>query len=152
MQNAHLKIDRLSFNLGMINCFVEMVACGVKRLAISPPIRPEEYPQISKGSDRIAENFGVKSYLETSLLITDLQPAEFTAGKWSILYYEEDGIIRAYLDLKNKKEELEKAGRFQGEERKDISRAFGRLLSYPEDKIELKLTGQSYPEPFMLVD
>ena len=28
------EIDRISFELGMINCFVEMVACGVKKLAI----------------------------------------------------------------------------------------------------------------------
>ncbi len=152
MHNSHLKIDRISFNLGMINCFVEMVACGVKRLAISPPVRPEEYPVIQKGSDRVVENFGIKSYFDTSLLVTDLQPAEFTAGKWSILYYEEDGVIRAYLDLKKKKEELENSGRFHGEERKEISRAFGRLLSYPEDKIELKISGQSYPAPFVLAD
>jgi hypothetical protein len=31
-----IDIDPLSFSLGMINCFVEMVACGVKRLALSP--------------------------------------------------------------------------------------------------------------------
>jgi hypothetical protein len=152
MSNGQLKIDRISFNLGMINCFVEMVACGVKRLAISPPVRPEDYPVIRKGSERIVENFGIKSYLDTSLMVTGLQPEEFTAGKWSILYYEEDGILRAYLDLKKRKEALVKSGRFNGDERKEISRAFGRLLSYPEDKIERKLAGQSYPEPFMLVD
>lgn len=28
-------IDRVSFEIGMINCFVEMVACGVKRLALT---------------------------------------------------------------------------------------------------------------------
>lgn len=152
MKNDRLNIDRVSFNLGMINCFVEMVACGVKRLAISPPIRPEDYPATSKGSDRIVENFGVKSHLDKSMLVTDLQPAEFTAGKWSFLYYEDEGILRAYLDLKKKKDKLEKAGLYHGEERKDITRAFGRLLSYPEDKIERKIAGKSYPAPFMLID
>lgn len=149
---SHMEIDRISFNLGMINCFAEMVACGVKRLAISPPVKPEEYPVIQKGSDRIAENFRIKSYLETSLLVTDLQPAEFTAGRWSILYYEEDGVLQSYLELKKRKEDLENTGRYNGENRKEISRAFGRLLNYPEDKIEQKISGQSYPAPFMLIE
>lgn len=152
MKNNRLNIDRVSFNLGMINCFVEMVACGVKRLAISPPIRPEDYLATSTGSDLIVENFRVKSHLDKSMLVTDLQPAEFTAGKWSLLYYEDEGILRAYLDLKKKKEKLEKAGLYHGEERKDITRAFGRLLSYPEDKIERKIAGKSYPAPYMLID
>ncbi len=29
-QNKNFQIDRISFVLGMSNCFVEMVACGVK--------------------------------------------------------------------------------------------------------------------------
>ena len=40
------EIDPRSFQLGMINCFAEMVAAGVKRLAISPPLAPEEYKEI----------------------------------------------------------------------------------------------------------
>jgi hypothetical protein len=32
-------VDKVSFELGMINCFAEMVSCGVKKLAISPPLR-----------------------------------------------------------------------------------------------------------------
>jgi len=36
----NLKIDRISFQLGMINCFVEMVACGVKKIGIKPSAFP----------------------------------------------------------------------------------------------------------------
>jgi hypothetical protein len=42
MKPRDLVIDRLSFQLGMIDCFAEMVAAGVKRLAISPPLDQEE--------------------------------------------------------------------------------------------------------------
>ena len=32
-KKGNFKIDRTSFQLGMINCFAETVACGVKKLA-----------------------------------------------------------------------------------------------------------------------
>lgn len=80
-----VKLDRISFELGMINCFVEMVACGVKGLAISPPIKPQDYEIISEFSEKIVNSYGIQSYLEKSLLITDLQSSDFTNGKWSVL-------------------------------------------------------------------
>ena len=95
-----MEIDALSFQLGMINCFVEMVACGVKRLALSPPLSPEDYARLEKASEEIVQGFGVKSYLEKSLLITDLQSEDFTRGKWSILYYKRDDTLDAYSRLK----------------------------------------------------
>ena len=145
------KIDRISFHLGMINCFVEMVACGMKKLALSPPLTPDDYEKIRQNSDEIVEGFGIKSYLEKSLLITDLQSEDFTRGKSSILYYENEEVLAQYMDLKKKKKTLEQTGQYDVNARKDVSRAFMRLLSYPEDKIEEKLSGKS-PDPFVLID
>jgi len=76
-----IEIDRLSFQLGMINCFVEMVACGVKKLAISPPVSPNDYFSIKDPSEKTVRSFGIKSYLEKSLLVAGLQTADFTRGK-----------------------------------------------------------------------
>jgi hypothetical protein len=151
MTETDLKIDRISFQLGMINCFVEMVACGVKRLALSPPLSPEDYKIIKNASEEIVAGFGIKSYLETSLVETDLQPAEFTKDKWSILYYQEDSVLEEYLALKERKERLESLGGYSADIRKDTAMALGRLLSYPESKIESKIGGTA-PSPFMLID
>jgi len=148
---AGKKIDRISFQLGMINCFVEMVACGVKKLALSPPVSPEDYEVIGKASDEIVKGFGIKSYLEKSLLITGLQSEEFTKCKWSILYYEEDYILKFYLALKEKKQRFEKSGQYNKNACKEISREFGRLLSYPEDKIEEKISKDLPSTPYMFV-
>ena len=145
-----MKIDKLSFQLGMINCFAEMVACGVKKLAISPPLKPEDYEKISKFSDEIVKGFGIQSYLEKSLLITDLQSAEFTWGKWSILYYEKDDVLKQYFELKEKKQQLEKVGQYDVEARKEISREFMRLLSYPDEKIEEKLSQKNPKDPYLI--
>lgn len=144
-----IEIERISFQLGMINCFAEMVACGVKKLALSPPISPEEYPIIKKYSDRIVKGFNIQSYVEKSLLITDLQPEEFTRGKWVILYYETDTILEQYLALKQKKQELENAGAYDEPARRKISMEFGRLLSYPDEKIKEKIAENI--TPFMLI-
>lgn len=152
MEQSKIKVDKISFQLGMINCFVEMVACGVKKLAISPPISPSDYEFVGKASEEIVRGFGIEFYLEKSLLITDLQPAEFTEGKWSILYYEDDKVLEDYLALKKNKQKLEQSGRYDEKARKKISFEFGRLLSYPREKIDGKISLESLPTPFMLVD
>jgi hypothetical protein len=147
-----LKIDRISFQLGMINCFVEMVACGVKKLALSPPLLPEDYQKIQQTSERIVQGFNIKSYLERSLLVTDLQTPDFTKGKWSILYFRSNDVLENYLELKKKKEKLQAAGKYDKAARKEVSREFMRLLSYTEDVIEEKLSKTRPTSPFMLID
>ncbi len=146
------KLDRISFELGMINCFVEMVACGVKKMAISPPLTPDDYRLIELLSRKIVQAFGIKSHLDKSLLITDLQTEDFTKGKWAILYYDDDRILEAYFSLKKRKEELEHAGQYDKDNRKVISQEFMRLLSYPEDIISKKLAQETPESPFILID
>jgi hypothetical protein len=147
-----LKIDRISFQLGMINCFVEMVACGVKKLALSPPLLPEDYQKIQPASEKIVKGFNIQSYLEKSLMVTDLQTPDFTKGKWSILYFRSNDVLESYLELKKKKEKLEAAGKYDKAARKEISREFMRLLSYTEDVIEEKLSKTQPTSPFMLIE
>lgn len=145
-----MKIHRLSFQLGMINCFAEMVAAGVKRLAISPPLDPEEYEKIREASEAIVSGSGIQSWLERSLIITDLQTPEFTRGKLSILFYRDEDTLLAYQSLKERQQAQVAQGAYVGEARRQISRAFMRLLSYPEDVIEEKIRGGGTTDPFML--
>lgn len=145
-----VKIDRISFQLGMINCFAEMVACGVKRLALSPPLTPEDYERLKGASEDIACGFGIKSYSEESLLVTDLQSEDFTRGKWSILYFRNDETLEAYFDLKKKKERLEGEGFYDREARRSVSKAFMQLLSYPDDVIEQKLSQDRPKDPYIV--
>ncbi len=145
-----MTLDRRSFHLGMINCFAEMVAAGVKPLAISPPLLPEEYEELREASEAIAEGSGIRSHLETSLLVTDLQSPEFTRGRWSVLYYRDPEVLEAYRELKERQQELEAAGAYTGQARRDLSRAFMRLLGYPEQTIAAKLAAGGRDDPFVL--
>jgi len=144
------EIDTYSFQLGMINCFVEMVACGVKRMAISPPLAPDEYERIKPASEKIVREFGMLSHLEESLLVTKLQSAEFTSGKYSILYFREKKTLSEYLALKDRKQILEAEDRYDEAASETVSRDFMRLLSYPDDVIEAKLSRETSSDPFVL--
>ena len=62
-------LDRISYEIGMINCFIEMVACGVKPLAISPPIEPENLPVLEEVSRELSEGFGTKYYVDLEMMI-----------------------------------------------------------------------------------
>ena len=144
-----VKIDRLSFEIGMINCFVEMIACGVKRLALSPPLSPGDFEKIEPWSKKIVTGFGVKSWLEKSLISTDLQSEEFTAGKWVIMYYKTDDVLESYLELKKKRKRIDETEKPDPNSLKALSKDFMRLLSYPDDVIETKLSGKS-ADPYIV--
>lgn len=148
---SKLSVDRLSFQLGMINCFVEMIACGVKKLALSPPLKPEDYQAIRSASESMVKGFGIRSYLEKKLMITYLQSEEFTRNKWSVLYYKDEKILETYLELKNRQQELMDRGIYDEAAKQVISRQFMQLLSYPEDVIENKLRQTKSEQPFILV-
>ena len=145
------KVDKTSFQLGMINCFVEMIACKVKKLALSPPLQPHEYHQIKYFSERIVEGFKIKSYLEKSLMVTDLQSSDFTQGKWSIIYYADDKILETYFLLKKEQQTLLDQNNYTREARHRISIEFMELLSYPNEIIEKKLSKMEPTSPFMLI-
>ena len=150
MQNTD--IDRFSFQLGMINCFVEMVSCEVKSLALSPPLLPSDYAKLAPYSEKVVAGFGIKYYLEKSLIITDLQSEDFTSGKWSIIYYKDEEVLKKYFSLKDTKKHMEDQGDYNPEARKKVSREFMKLLSYPENIIKEKIAGKGNTSPFIIID
>jgi hypothetical protein len=132
-------IDQVSFNLGVIFAFAEMVAIDVKKMAFSLPFLPEEYDRLAKDAKKIAKGEGVKMKLEKRILATDLFPEEFTRGKWVFIIYKYPEVLKSYLHLKSKKEQLIKENNYKGKERKAIAVGLGKLLSYKMDAIREKL-------------
>ena len=132
------QIDQRSYRLGGLSTFAEMVRVGVKTLALSAAVTPEEMDALEGEAQRIARQEGVLLYRETDLIVTDLFPADVAAGKHVLLIYE-GTTLDDYLSLKERKSELVKSGSYEGEARKDIARQFGKLLSYPDSVIEEKI-------------
>ena len=137
--------DWTSFELGTIFSFCEMVKAGAKKLALGPPLKPELYEKIREGNEQIVKKFGVKTFLEKDFLVTDLFPGEAANGEWVPFYFIDDDVYEKYLALKKQKQQLVKAGTYQGAARKEIARSFGRLLSYPEWKIDELLSEPQAP-------
>jgi len=135
-------IDQNSYNLGSMTTFCEMVGAGVKQLAISPVIKPEEMDNFYKAVLPIANEFNVKIQREKDLIITDLFPADAAKGKEVILIYNGQ-TLAAYEQLKSEIAALSAKGEYSSESRLSLSRRFGRLLSYSPQKINQLLTANT---------
>ncbi len=130
--------DQNCIHVGGFSAFSEIVGLGVKTMALSAAMLPGEMDIFMPDAERIAEREGVEIYREPELLVTDLFPAEVTAGKHVILIYQ-GSTLNEYLALKEEKAALVKAGIYSGKPREEIARKFGKLLSYPDAAINEKL-------------
>jgi hypothetical protein len=135
-------IDQRSYNLGIMGGFAEVVRLGVKKLALSEVMTPEEMDNVMDDAMAIAKRNKVQMWRETDFLVTDLYPADVAEGKHVLLIYTGDTLDQ-YIALKADKAKLVAAGEYEGEAREEIARRFGRLLSYPEPVIDELLEKQS---------
>jgi len=133
--NPELVIDQRSYNLGGIGAFGEMVDAGVKKLALSAALSPENMDALIEDAARIAKRNNVEIYRENDFLVTDLFPASITEGKHVLVIYNGE-TKQEYLDLKIQKAQLVASNQYAGRSREEIARRFGAMLSYPEWKID----------------
>jgi hypothetical protein len=136
------EIDPRSYQLGIMGGFSEVVRLGVKKLALSEVMTPEEMDDVMDDAMVIAKRNKVQMWRETDFLVTDLYPADVAEGKHVLLIYTGDTLDQ-YLAIKADKAELVAAGKYEGEAREEIARRFGRLLSYPESIIDELIESQS---------
>lgn len=98
------KIDKFSYELGVMDCFCEMVAAGLKTLAMSHPCDTREerdgYLQEVKG---LCGKYGIRYYPEDEVLITDLFPEEANRDKYNYLFFRTGEVLEEYLKLKERK-------------------------------------------------
>ena len=132
MQN----LDPYSYRCGVIDCFNEMVAAGVKSLALSHPVdTQEELDALVSYAHESCRRYHTKLYPECAPLVTDLFPAGLNRGKYNILFYQADHVIEEYIRLKERKAGMMESGAYFGGNRSRLAWDYGRLLSYPEETI-----------------
>lgn len=95
-------IDHYSYECGVMDCFCEMVASGLKKLAMSHPCdtkaeRDSYLPQVK----RLCEKYGILYHPQDEALITDLFPAEANQDKYNYLFFRTQDVYETYLELKN---------------------------------------------------
>jgi len=144
-RSAENTIDRRSYVLGGIGTFAEVVDIGIKKLALSAAITPGEMDALIDDAMRIAKENNAEVYREEDFLVTDLFPEEITGGKHVLLIYK--GTTKdEYMNLKEKKKQLVQLGQYKGAAREEIARSMGKLLSYPDEKINELLSENSQSE------
>jgi catechol 2,3-dioxygenase-like lactoylglutathione lyase family enzyme len=138
-EKSESNIDQYSYDLGVVGGFSEMINSGVKRLALSAPLSPEEMDTFIIDAERIAAEHKVSVYRESDLLETGLFPSSVVSNKDVLLLFQ-GTTLDEYLSMKAEKAELEKNGAYDIEASLKISRRFGRLLSYSPRKINFLLS------------
>jgi len=127
-------VETRSFHLGMIYAFIEVVASGCKRLALSAPMTAEELHAVSAAALAIAEEYGVLTYADDDCLETRLFNPAFTRDKHVILFVADRATFDEYLALKELRARALADGSLADRE-EDIARRFGRLLSYSDEAV-----------------
>jgi len=134
-------VDKRSYNLGIVGAFSEVVRLGVKKLALSEVLPPDEMDLFYMDAKVVTDRNKVKLYIETDLLISDLYPADIASGMHVLLIFTGD-TLEKYLALKAEKNKLINSDNYTPAARHDIAIRFGRLLSYPMPVIEELIQNQ----------
>ena len=98
------KIDAFSYKLGAADCFCEMVRAGVKKIALAHPCDTrEERDSFLTEYEKLCQEYGVKMYQEDEGFLTDLFPVSLNKDRFNTIFYQDDAVLKAYLDLKAEK-------------------------------------------------
>jgi len=126
--------DRLSFCLGMVFAFAEVVGSGVKPLALSPPLDQDEFVALEEEVRRTASQFGLLVGEDRDVLTTLLFDPAFTARKAVFLLAADEAVLEDYASLKAARRRI--GARGDEQEELDLARRFGRLLGYSSEVVE----------------
>ena len=132
-------MDPYSYELGVVGGFSELINAGVKKLALSAPLTPDEMDRFMLEAEKVAARHNVLVYRESELLVTDLFPPDVASGKDVLLLYK-GSTLEQYQSLKSEKRELEETGGYNSEASIQLARRFGRLLSYSPREINRLLS------------
>lgn len=124
-----------SYHLGMIYAFTEVVASGVKPLALSPPMTKEEQIRLRNPIQVIADEYNIHLLVDEDFLKTKLFNPAFTEGKVVIHFAKEAAVLDRYKKLKETKSRKQREGKLE-EVENEIAKELGRILGYDESTIE----------------
>ncbi len=88
-------IDRRSYILGMITAFAECVSNECKKVALSPPFYPDDYPSVVSGAMTIAKDQGISMWYEENEDIPENKRLN-----WFVFYKFPD-LLDEYRKLRN---------------------------------------------------
>lgn len=135
-------VDRYSYYLGITTAFVEMVAMGCKRMALSPPYTDIELTALSVPTQQIVDEYRLAILVEPHLLITPLFPTDAAAERTVIIIARDQATIAEYQALVRQRAAAVAEQRL-ADRAEDLAWQFGRLLSYSDAAIQQLLTNHT---------
>lgn len=123
--------------VGVMECFNEVIACGVKDLALGVPVYDKKERELHiEAAKTICQERGTQYYVEDDSFLTDLFPLSLNQYKYNLVFYREEKYLEAYLSLKQRKKILLEQGLYNQDERDRLAYDFGKLLSYKDQDIQ----------------
>ncbi len=134
-EDSDWTLDPLSYAIGNFSTFAEIVDIGLKKMALSQALPPAEMDQLEREVRKRAAEWDVEIHREPDFLVTDLFPVSATEGKDVLIIYRGD-TLSEYQAMKARKAELVADGSYDATARKELAWSLGKMLSYPDAKIE----------------
>jgi len=134
-EDSDWTFDPLSYAIGNFSTFAEIVDIGLKKMALSQALPPAEMDQLEREVRKRAAEWDVEIHREPDFLVTDLFPVSATEGKDVLIIYRGD-TLSEYQALKAHKAELVADGSYDATARTELAWSLGKMLSYPDAKIE----------------
>ena len=137
------QIDSYSYHLGAADCFCEMVAAGLKPIALSHPcLSAQERDEYLDGFDELCLKYHVSYYVEDEPLITDLFPVSMNLNRYNVIFYQDKRKLYDYFWIKADKDDLVEKGLYDQQARQQIAVRYGHLLGYSDEGIQ-RLIGRN---------
>ncbi len=136
-EDSDWTLDPLSYAIGNFSTFAEIVDIGLKKMALSQALPPAEMDQLEREVRKRAAEWDVEIHREPDFLVTDLFPMSATEGKDVLIIYQGD-TLSEYQALKARKAEMVAVGSYDADPtaRRELAWSLGKMLSYPDAKIE----------------
>lgn len=129
-------IEPLSFNVGMMEAFCELVGKGAKPVALSPLFHASTLEEHVHYSELICEKYGVKSYTELHFPPSALVPDAALEDMAVILYYTDDALLNRYHAIRDAIWHAVESKGYTDALRSAKTAELERLLGYPESPEE----------------
>ncbi len=114
-------LDPVSYYMGAIEAFCEMIAGGLKAMALSAPLDPDLAAVIRDRARQSADKYGLLLAEEDHFPPSDLTPEESTRGKSLFIFFKNEDTLSAFLEAKDR-----------ASKGIEIGADLRRLLGYPD--------------------
>ncbi|MBT6036421.1 MAG: hypothetical protein HOJ34_01060 [Kordiimonadaceae bacterium] len=139
LNSGNYDVGNMYFHVGTYYGLSQPVATDLKQISLSGPMDQNDAKIYEEMFEAVIKRRGLKQYLETDFLVTDLFPEDYTRSKAVFIVYKRDQVIEDYLALKKYKQDLVSTGKYDRVARREVASRFGEFLSYTDEQIEINL-------------